>query len=174
MSQLCFVGLCSNCLYDLSLEVYFRDSRSLLIVFLDKEKRLQMDQRLAAIIGRGSDAATTPGGLRTPMFGKVSARVFGGFRADELSTAQRKWQAREISNVRPSNFPLLAATDSSFHKFTYLSIINQISGRTPSDATQYPIFRTIPSYVFASFCADVPGSVGYSRLFLSDFRPYIP
>jgi hypothetical protein len=26
-------------------------------------------------------------------------------------------------------------------QFTYFSIINQISGRTPSDATQYPIFR---------------------------------
>ena len=27
-------------------------------------------------------------------------------------------------------------------EFTYISILNQVSGRTPSDATQYPVFRT--------------------------------
>jgi len=36
--------------------------------------------------------------LRTPLLSRVSARVFTGGR-DEISTAQRKWQAREISNV---------------------------------------------------------------------------
>jgi Beige/BEACH-like protein len=30
---------------------------------------------------------------------------------------------------------------SPISQFTYLSILNQISGRTPSDATQYPVFR---------------------------------
>lgn len=85
------------------LELYFRDSRSLLFVFLDKQKRLDMDQRLAAIISRASaemQLPTTPGTRRTPMFGLVSARMLSGLRPDELSTAQRKWQAREISNVR--------------------------------------------------------------------------
>lgn len=46
--------------------------------------------------------------LKSPMVSRLSARVSArvggralmGFRADELSTAQRKWQAREISNVR--------------------------------------------------------------------------
>ncbi|KAK7042535.1 hypothetical protein R3P38DRAFT_3448691 [Favolaschia claudopus] len=108
---------------DVALEIYFQDSRSLLIVFLDKERRRDIDQRLISIINRHSlpDAVTqTPGRatsrMRTPRFGKVFQK------SDELSSAQRRWQAREISN------------------FTYLSILNHISGRTPSDATQYPIF----------------------------------
>ncbi|GLB40924.1 putative WD40 repeats [Lyophyllum shimeji] len=113
-----------TCLFrDVALEIYFKDSRSLLIVFLDQKKRLDVDHRLAAIIGRQSpDGALTPGLLKTPLLGRAGSKSLSGFRADELSMAQRKWQAREISN------------------FTYLSILNQISGRTPSDATQYPIF----------------------------------
>ncbi|KAI0261217.1 beach-domain-containing protein [Gloeopeniophorella convolvens] len=111
---------------DVALEIYLRDSRSLLLVFTDRRKRTDMDRRLSsATSGRSAASATpgiTPSVLKSPFTGKVSARVFSGFRADELSTAQRKWQAREISN------------------FTYLSILNQISGRTPSDATQYPVF----------------------------------
>ncbi|KAJ7241683.1 beach-domain-containing protein [Mycena haematopus] len=109
---------------DVALEIYFKDSRSLLIVFLDKERRRDIDQRLINIISRYSppDAiSSTPGRATsrmrtTPRFGKVFQK------SDELSSAQRRWQAREISN------------------FTYLSILNHISGRTPSDATQYPIF----------------------------------
>ncbi|KAF7343336.1 hypothetical protein MVEN_01765900 [Mycena venus] len=107
---------------DVALEIYFKDSRSLLMVFLDKERRRDIDQRLFNIISRHTplDAVATPGRttsrVRTPRFGKVFQK------GDELSSAQRRWQAREISN------------------FTYLSILNHISGRTPSDATQYPIF----------------------------------
>ena len=29
----------------------------------------------------------------------------------------------------------------TIEQFTYLSILNQCSGRTPGDATQYPVFR---------------------------------
>ncbi|KAJ7052675.1 beach-domain-containing protein [Mycena amicta] len=104
----------------INLEIYFKDSRSLLMVFLDKQRRKDIDQRLNNIIIRYNPPETaisaTPGRMRTPRFGKAFQRH------DELSSAQRRWQAREISN------------------FTYLSILNQISGRTPSDATQYPIF----------------------------------
>ncbi|KAI0067044.1 beach-domain-containing protein [Artomyces pyxidatus] len=113
---------------DVALEIYFRDSRSLLVVFLEQRQRVDMDRRLSsAISGRGGpDSGLTPGPtpglLKSPLFNRASAKLFSGFRADELSTAQRKWQTREISN------------------FTYLSILNQISGRTPSDATQYPVF----------------------------------
>lgn len=105
-----------------SLEIYFKDSRSLLIVFLDKKHRLEMDQRLSLIVAsRGGSEPLTPGtGIRkTPLFGKVSAKVMASFRADSLSTAQRKWQAREISNVciqlpcRP--FPQLADGQVSVH-----------------------------------------------------------
>ncbi len=70
-----------------------------------------MDRRLSSAIGGrpGLSAAVltpvltpgfTPNILKSPFASIVSARVFAGFRADELSTAQRKWQAREISNVR--------------------------------------------------------------------------
>ena len=86
-----------------SLEIYFKDSRSLLIVFLDKKKRSDLEQRLSTILGRPySDVAPTPGTAslqRTPIFGKMSSRMLSGFRSDELSSATRRWQAREISNV---------------------------------------------------------------------------
>ncbi|KAJ7639738.1 beach-domain-containing protein [Mycena polygramma] len=108
---------------DVALEVYFKDSRSLLVVFLDKQRRRDIDQRLLNIVSRHSppDAiSATPGRatarVRTPRIGRMFQR------SDELSDAQRRWQTREISN------------------FTYISILNHISGRTPSDATQYPIF----------------------------------
>ncbi|KAF9067929.1 beach-domain-containing protein [Rhodocollybia butyracea] len=106
---------------DVALELYFKDSRSLLVVFIDKIKRSEIDQRLTAITRSGLESNHT----RTPIFGIVSARVLSGLWADELSTAQRRWQAREISN------------------FTYLCVLNQISGRTPSDATQYPVYPWI-------------------------------
>ncbi|KAF8962103.1 beach-domain-containing protein [Flammula alnicola] len=116
---------------DVALEIYFKDSRSLLIVFLDKKRRSELEQRLSTIIGRPhSEIGFTPGPQnlqRTPLFGRMSSRMLSGFRSDELSTATRKWQAREISN------------------FAYLSILNQISGRTPSDATQYPVFPWVLS-----------------------------
>ncbi|KAF9002530.1 hypothetical protein BDQ17DRAFT_1357028 [Cyathus striatus] len=107
---------------DVALEVYFKDSRSLLIVFLDKKKRNGIDHRLSTIIQRNPEAQTNGSVLRTPIFGRMNSKPLTGWREDELPTATRKWQAREISN------------------FTYLSLLNQISGRTPSDATQYPVF----------------------------------
>ncbi|ESK93353.1 beige beach domain-containing protein [Moniliophthora roreri MCA 2997] len=108
---------------DVGLEIYFKDSRSLLVVFLDKKKRLDIDHHLSGIVNRrANESAHTPGLLKTPLLGLVGAKVLSGLMPDELSTAQRRWQAREISN------------------FTYLSILNQISGRTPNDATQYPVF----------------------------------
>lgn len=69
------------------------------MVFLDRERRLETYHRLSGIVSRNSSENLTPGILKTPLFGKVSARVLSGFRMDELATAQRKWQAREISNV---------------------------------------------------------------------------
>ncbi len=74
----------------------------MLIVFLDKKKRLDVDQRLTAMVN-SANAPPTPGLLRTPLLGKIGAMVLSGFREDELATAQRKWQAREISNVRIYN-----------------------------------------------------------------------
>ncbi|KAI0746713.1 beach-domain-containing protein [Daedaleopsis nitida] len=115
---------------DVALEVYFRDSRSLLVVFVDRKQRREMTGRLSQIISRMGGDPGSAGLMKSPFTGKLSAKVssaFGsrmasGFNSDELAIAQRKWQSREISN------------------FTYLSILNQVSGRTPSDATQYPVF----------------------------------
>ncbi|KAI0317827.1 beach-domain-containing protein [Amylostereum chailletii] len=108
---------------NVALEIYFRDSRSLLVVFLSQKHREEMQQRLSsAINGRHLGDQHTPGLLRSPFVGRFGAKVLSGFRLDELSNAQNKWQVREISN------------------FTYLCILNQVSGRTPSDATQYPVF----------------------------------
>jgi hypothetical protein len=70
-----------------------------------------MDRRLSsAISGRPAPSTAgltpslatsfNPSILKSPFASIVGARLFVGFRADELSTAQRKWQAREISNVR--------------------------------------------------------------------------
>lgn len=68
-----------------------------------------MNDRLSAFVaGRHSSDTITPGILKSPLVGRsarvsvsarLSAKVLMGFRPDELSTAQRKWQAREISNV---------------------------------------------------------------------------
>ncbi|KAF8509163.1 beach-domain-containing protein [Hysterangium stoloniferum] len=117
-----------TCLFrDVALEIYFRDTRSLLVVFGSKQDRQTIHTRLLAIQAALSvNDPTTPSMLRTPLLNKVSAKLFSGFR-DEIYTAQRRWQAREISN------------------FTYLSIINQAAGRTPSDATQYPVFPWVLS-----------------------------
>jgi hypothetical protein len=97
----------------------------------------------------------------SPFASMVGARVFAGFRADELSTAQRKWQAREISNVR--RIPDSDAMFLLFLQFAYLSMLNQISGRTPSDATQFPVFRMSiyrSSFIPHLFCF----SLGITRL----------
>ena len=84
----------------ISLEIYFKDSQSLLIVFLTKQRRVEVDQRLAEIIGRhASEVALTPGLPRTPKISRMSSKVMTGLRVDELSVAQRRWQSREISNV---------------------------------------------------------------------------
>jgi len=111
-----------------------------------------MDQRLSAFVSyRGVSESFTPGTglLKTPLLGKMSAKVMSGFRADALSTAQRKWQAREISNVCRNTLCSPNWDIDSSLQFTYLSITNQISGRTPSDATQYPIFRASNSLPIA-------------------------
>lgn len=95
-----------------SLELYFRDSRSLLVVFPKRAERQATNERLQySISGRSVQDSLTPGGgglLKSPLVNRLSARVSAtarasakvmGFRLDELSTAQRRWQAREISNV---------------------------------------------------------------------------
>ena len=70
---------------------------------MDRKLTFAMNGRSAALATLGFTPSLTPNILKSPFTSRVGARVFSGFRADELSTAQRKWQAREISNVRPSS-----------------------------------------------------------------------
>lgn len=113
------------------------------MVFLDPKRRSEMERRIASIISKNNaDPSVAVGAPKTPIF-KMSSRVLSNLRADELSTATRKWQAREISNVTGVSLcDVHDRSDVLLVQFTYLSILNQLSGRTPSDATQYPIFRT--------------------------------
>ena len=86
------------------IEIYFQDSISLFLVFLDKKNRQIAHQRLSAVLQkRVSIEPQSSALLRSPgipaIFGRVGAKVLSGLRPDELSIAQRKWQTREISNV---------------------------------------------------------------------------
>ena len=85
------------------LEVYFRDSRSLLVVFLDRKQRREITGRLSHILGHLGGDPGSAGLMKSPFTGKLSgrlsSRILPGFGHDELSIAQRKWQSREISNV---------------------------------------------------------------------------
>ncbi|EIW75538.1 beach-domain-containing protein [Coniophora puteana RWD-64-598 SS2] len=112
---------------DVGLELFFQDHRSLLVVFPTKLKRLDVNNRLTTVMSRlGTTQHIGLGSAldRTALLGLVAgkSRAEMNMRAKELAHAQRQWQNREISN------------------FAYLSILNQLSGRTPSDATQYPVF----------------------------------
>lgn len=116
------------------LEIYFKDSRSLLIVFLTKRQRTDANQRLSYTVNdKRSHEVATPGLLRSPLIGRMSSKVRSGFRADQLSGAQRKWQAREISNVSGAVFTRRDEISKSRVpvQFTYLCILNQVSGEDP-------------------------------------------
>lgn len=110
---------------DVALEVYMKDSRSIFVVFPKPRDRQEMHDKFVYIMSQraASEGAPTPHGpmIKSPFLTRVTARVFTGAR-DEIATAQRRWQARELSN------------------FAYLSILNQASGRTRCDVTQYPVF----------------------------------
>ncbi|KAH8809671.1 beach-domain-containing protein [Flagelloscypha sp. PMI_526] len=130
---------------DVGLEMFFKDSRSLLVVFQDKKQRASMASRLTEVITR-ADGPPTPGLLRTPLLKSSSRSYWTAPKVtNDLATAQYKWQAREISN------------------FTYLSLLNQISGRTPSDATQYPVFPWVLSD-YTSTSLDLTSESSYRDL----------
>ena len=69
-------------------------------MLLDQKRRSEIDHRLTSIIGRHSpEQFMNPSILKSPLFGKMGQIVLSGLKSDELGTATRKWQAREISNV---------------------------------------------------------------------------
>ncbi|KAI9573033.1 hypothetical protein HD554DRAFT_2058344 [Boletus coccyginus] len=123
---------------DVALEIFFKDSRTLLAVFLDGAHRHDVSQRLQVIITRHltHEHVSTLGLVLREMsiaMPKGMGRVAPTARDKAVAMAQRQWQNREISN------------------YTYLSILNQLSGRTPSDATQYPVFP----WVLKDYTSDV-------------------
>lgn len=89
---------------EISLEIFFKDSRTLLAVFLDGAHRHDVSQRLQGIITRHSthEHVSTLGLVLREMSiampkGKGRAALTAHEKA--LATAQRRWQDREISNV---------------------------------------------------------------------------
>jgi hypothetical protein len=158
-----FIGLHLPIIHDLitsRLEIYMRDSRTLLVVFATAKDRHAIHAKLLSFQSTRTPEPT-PGPLKTALLSRVSAKVLTGFR-DEIWTAQRKWQAREISNV---HFALLSfLIFLTCRQFAYLSIINQTSGRTPSDVTQYPVFRTqkLGFHVNPGLTSQI--SLGFTRL----------
>ncbi|KAG2346496.1 beach-domain-containing protein [Suillus weaverae] len=107
---------------DVGFEIFFKDSCTLLVIFRNGSCRQAASQRLSSIAlkSRMSDTSPTPGSIIPKSL--LRSRSSTGAIEKELQLAQRRWQKRELSN------------------FGYLSILNQLSGRTPNDATQYPVF----------------------------------
>lgn len=98
------------------LEFYFKDNRTVLIVCATPDARQQILNKVAFVQARSSLESISPGGFRSPLMSRVSARVTVAFQGkDEVSTATRRWQAREISNVRCAyiHCSLLLITTSS-------------------------------------------------------------
>jgi hypothetical protein len=83
-----------------SLEIYMRDSRTLLVVFATSRDRQEINTKLSMLHGGGprTPEPVSAGGFRTPLIRSVGSKALNGFR-EEIWTAQRRWQAREISNV---------------------------------------------------------------------------
>lgn len=85
------------------LELYFKDHRSLLIVFPNWKRRQDACDRLMASVAsqRVSPFRSPLVFHRSPLLARAAPKFLQDVR-DELATAQRKWQAREISNVSMS------------------------------------------------------------------------
>ena len=90
-------------LLTIRLEIYFKDSHSL-VFFLNKKRRSDFELHLPSIMGRPpSELVMSPGAgsqsQRTPLLGRMGSKMMSGFRVDEISSATRKWQSEELSNV---------------------------------------------------------------------------
>ncbi|KAI6157101.1 hypothetical protein BKA82DRAFT_965252 [Pisolithus tinctorius] len=131
---------------DIALEVLFKDSRTLLVVFLSTSQRHDASQRLQTII-----VHRTPQEHQSAfslILRDMSIALPGGKASNvntshekALATAQQQWQNRTISN------------------YAYISVLNQLSGRTPNDATQYPIFPwVLQDYTSETLDLSLPNS----------------
>ncbi|KAG1732883.1 uncharacterized protein EDB91DRAFT_1150772 [Suillus paluster] len=118
---------------DVGFEIFFKDSRTLLVIFLDRSRRQGASQMLSSIVLKMkiSEPSPIPGSIIHTSL--LRSRSSASAVEKELQLAQRQWQNRELSN------------------FGYLSVLNQLSGRTPNDATQYPVFP----WVFKDYVSEM-------------------
>ncbi|KAI6008605.1 hypothetical protein EDC04DRAFT_2871453 [Pisolithus marmoratus] len=131
---------------DVALEVFFKDSRTLLVVFLSTPQRHDASRRLQTIVSHpiSQDHQSTFSLILRDM----SFALPGGKASNPdlshgiaLAAAQQQWRNRTISN------------------YAYISILNQLSGRTPNDATQYPIFLwVLQDYTSETLDLSLPNS----------------
>lgn len=92
----CFI--CLDFVYILG--IYFKDSRSLLCVFESRKARQPILAKLQKVLAAPSNGGMTPGSLlRTPLVNFIPSSAKTLFQQPGVDTAQRRWQAREISNV---------------------------------------------------------------------------
>ena len=99
-----FVAILDVSSMKVSLEIYFKDSRTLLVVFLNGSHRHDVSQRLQVITTRHSthEHGSILGLILREMsiampIGK--GRVAPTTHEKALAAAQRQWQDRDISNV---------------------------------------------------------------------------
>jgi hypothetical protein len=81
--------------------MYFKDSRSLLLVFHSTTDRQYILTKLQAIQSKVSPDQSISPILRTPLLGIVGTKLASVIAGkEEILVAQKRWQAREMSNVR--------------------------------------------------------------------------
>jgi hypothetical protein len=80
-------------------EIFFKDSRTLLVIFLDGPRRLAASQRLSSIAlkMRTSNPGSSPASIVPKSL--LRSRSSTSTVEKELQMAQRQWQNRELSNV---------------------------------------------------------------------------
>lgn len=90
-----------------SLEIYFKDSRSIFVVFASQDNRQSIMAKLHAAKTQGlGDLSPVVSTTRTPLLSRVGTRLSMALQGhDEIFTAQRRWQSREISNVSHTEPP---------------------------------------------------------------------
>jgi hypothetical protein len=82
-----------------SLEIYFKDSRSLLCVFATKLDRHAVLSKLERFVSEIAADGRVSALYRQPLLSLVSFTGKNSHSRSDIDSAQRRWQAREISNV---------------------------------------------------------------------------
>lgn len=108
---------------DTALELFFGDGQSYLLTFSHDQKAAALEE-----IKNKNGASVSSGSLEVVpgTFGAKLSDALVGQRT-KLEQATRRWTQRQISN------------------FEYLSILNNVSGRTTNDISNYPVFPWVLS-----------------------------